>query len=160
MQQRTVFTDDGFRNCSWGHTVISTTELSVFNAMPPEGQKITGNQYWFSAMSFVYRNFSGFSEFFFNDVYRTWWNPQILCSFTLRDVILKLLNCLPMQSFTEWWTPLHLYLRNTQLSSQFFWNMLLASNSKSAYISQKTITFLSFNIWYVVFVLFSMTHRI
>ena len=81
---------------------------------------------------------------------------------------------LPEQSFTEWWNPPRhyfwktqqplwdaLFIPNHQLGvflsfvapSQLFWNVLLASNSKWAYIFQKKPKN-SFSIWYVVFVLF------
>ena len=41
--------------------------LSVFNAVPSEGLKITNIQYWFSALSLVSRDFFTFSESF-NDI--------------------------------------------------------------------------------------------
>ena len=41
--------------------------ISVFNAVLPKGWKVTASQYWFSALSLAFRDFSGFSESF-NDI--------------------------------------------------------------------------------------------
>lgn len=60
----------------------------------------------FLTLSHAYRNFSGFFESFKDAMYCRWTNPQIICFITLRKIIFELLDYFPIQSFTEWWTPL------------------------------------------------------
>lgn len=38
----------------------------------------------------------------------------IICNITMRNIVLKLLQYLPVNSFTDWWTPPHLYFRETK----------------------------------------------
>lgn len=56
-------------------------------------------QYCLLALSLVHGDFLRFSESFNDIIYWRQWNPQILCNFMLRNIILQMLNHLPSQSF-------------------------------------------------------------
>lgn len=93
MQQCTRFTDNGFQRCSWAHAVISTID-SCFNAVPPEGPKVTAIQYWFSVLSLAYRDLL-ILQITDDEILKS------LCNFTLRNILLQLLSYVITQSFTE-----------------------------------------------------------
>lgn len=88
--QRTVLTGDCIQKCSWVDAVIST---SIFNAVLPEGLKITAIQYSFLALFLPHI----FSECLNDIMSCRWWKPWILCTSLPREM----LNCLLTQSSTE-----------------------------------------------------------
>lgn len=47
------------------------------------------------------------------DMYCGQWNPQSLCNFTLRNNIVKFLRYSEPKSFTDLWTPRHLFFRDS-----------------------------------------------
>jgi len=81
--------------------------LSLFNAVPPEGSKVTPIKCWFSALSLTCRDFSWFSESF-DIVDCRWWNPSF------RSIVLKLLDYLLTQLFTKCRTSSHSCLWTTE----------------------------------------------
>lgn len=93
MQWWSVFTDNGFTRCV--HAVIFAMKLSVFKAVLPEGLKITVIHCFFGFDHCTDRfNWNMNLFLILCDI-----NPQILCDFTSRTVILKLLSYLSMRSF-------------------------------------------------------------
>ena len=97
------------------HSNIPYTMMSVFNAEPPEGSKVTSIRCWFSALSLEYSKFFRFFERFDYIMDCRWWNHQIPCNWMLRNIVFKPLDDFLTELFTKWWTSPHLWLWTTGL---------------------------------------------
>lgn len=104
-----------FLKCFWARAVTSTTESSLFSTqsrLRPEDHNqpvlVLG----------LVPHIQRFHLTLNNDIMdRRQWNPQIICSFTLRDILLNFLLYLS----AEQWNHPHLHLRLTQpLWSSFY----------------------------------------
>lgn len=85
-----VNANNGWKECDrqkrMKQGVFSTRERCLFLMLCC----LTPQRYWFLALSLVYRDFHEFSDSFKDIGNSRWWNSHVLCSFTLKKVILKL----------------------------------------------------------------------
>ena len=81
---------------------ILYTLMSVFDAVPPEGSKVTGIQGWFSALPLTCSDFSRFSEPFDDIMDVDDEIPKFLAHGTLRNIVLKLFDDFLPQLSTKW----------------------------------------------------------
>lgn len=77
------------------------SKVVIFNAVLFEGSKVLAIQCLLSALPFMCRQLSGFSESFEDIMDCRCWNPQILCNSAVRNVF-KLLDYFPTDLFTNW----------------------------------------------------------
>ncbi len=78
----------GFWKYSWAPLVMSMTESCQRVMQCSKGPKITSIQQRSSALSLTHRDFSSFSESFYDVMHCRWWDVQSLC----RNVVLKVFH--------------------------------------------------------------------
>ncbi len=88
MAWRIVFTDSGFWKYSWAHLVMQMTESSQWVMQCClRAQKTMGIQQRSLALSLSHRDVSSFFESFDDVMHCRWWDLQILCNLTLRNIV-------------------------------------------------------------------------
>lgn len=116
--------DSDYLVCLWSLSVALSCRLSrynyyyYFNVVLFEGSYLMGIQCWFLALSLTCQDLARFSESFNGIMDCRCCKLKILCIFALRNSVLKLLDCLFMQLFRNWW-PFHAWFRLSLTTCSF-----------------------------------------